>query len=188
MYGSRGPESMFRRVMIQDGAIWIHSHSYSNFQIAIPTGHASWEYSILKPNRSKILTSRLPLTFGSVERITPGPKRSLLWLEEWNVQFTVLANHRVMKPSWFWNNLETYQFFIDGKPTPARLTTWQNCPKLYTLDRRTDTGVTSVYSRITARTFWDKNSKHSATRGPLSGVGSTRDLSTSARFQGLFGQ
>ena len=26
---------------------------------------------------------------------------------------------RVMKTSWFWNNLNSYQFFIDGKPTPA---------------------------------------------------------------------
>ena len=24
-----------------------------------------------------------------------------------------------MKTSWFWNNLQTYQFFVDGKPTPA---------------------------------------------------------------------
>ena len=24
-----------------------------------------------------------------------------------------------MKTSWFWNNLGSYQFFIDGKPTPA---------------------------------------------------------------------
>ena len=24
-----------------------------------------------------------------------------------------------MKSSWFWNNLQTYQFFVDGKPTPA---------------------------------------------------------------------
>jgi len=26
---------------------------------------------------------------------------------------------RVMKTSWHWNNLQTYQFFVDGKPTPA---------------------------------------------------------------------
>ena len=24
-----------------------------------------------------------------------------------------------MQTSWFWNNLQTYQFFVDGKPTPA---------------------------------------------------------------------
>ena len=24
-----------------------------------------------------------------------------------------------MKTSWHWNNLQTYQFFVDGKPTPA---------------------------------------------------------------------
>ena len=26
---------------------------------------------------------------------------------------------RVMKTSWFYNNLANYQFFLDGKPTPA---------------------------------------------------------------------
>ena len=26
---------------------------------------------------------------------------------------------RVMKTSWFWPNLANYQFFLDGKPTPA---------------------------------------------------------------------
>ena len=29
------------------------------------------------------------------------------------------VDNRVMKTSWFQNNLATYQFFVDGKPTPA---------------------------------------------------------------------
>ena len=29
------------------------------------------------------------------------------------------TDNRVMKTSWFQNNLLTYQFFVDGKPTPA---------------------------------------------------------------------
>ena len=32
---------------------------------------------------------------------------------------TANTTTRVMKTSWFWNNLNSYQFFIDGKPTPA---------------------------------------------------------------------
>ena len=33
--------------------------------------------------------------------------------------FDITKINRVMKTSWHWNNLQTYQFFVDGKPTPA---------------------------------------------------------------------
>ena len=53
----------------EDGAIRIHSQSYSNFQIGIPSGSASWEYIIpIKASSLKaVYFTFAPQSWGSQE-------------------------------------------------------------------------------------------------------------------------
>ena len=44
---------------------------------------------------------------------------------------TAYTDNRVMKTSWFQNNLVTYQFFVDGKPTPASPGYSENLAELF---------------------------------------------------------
>jgi hypothetical protein len=97
----------------EDGAIRIHSQSSSNFQIAILAGHASWEYIVpIKASSLKAVyftfsphawigrenftrTNTYSSLAGRISRLVTGTE-------------TTYADHRVMKTSWFWNNLQTY--------------------------------------------------------------------------------
>ena len=97
----------------RDGNIRIHSQTYQCFQYALASGQATWEQII-------------PIKVSSLKAIffTFSPQSNSgaeTFAREANAIALAAKNgtDRVMKTTWFQNNLNSYQFFIDGKPTPA---------------------------------------------------------------------
>jgi hypothetical protein len=100
-----------------DGNIRVHSQSYSCFQNAIPGGSTAWEYIV--PIRVSSLKA-VYFTFAGqtnngYETLAREAKKSALAATS-TINAVV---GKVMKTTWYQNNLQSYQFFIDGKPTPA---------------------------------------------------------------------
>lgn len=102
----------------EDGNIRIHAQTYSSYQMTIPVGSYSYEYVLpIKVSSLKgVYFTFSPTQWSGRESFTQSDHCSALggtWVDSSN------AYHRVMKTTWFWNNLGSYQFFLDGKPTPA---------------------------------------------------------------------
>ena len=102
----------------EDGNIRIHSQTYSSYQMSIPINQSTFEYVIpIRVSSLKALYFTFaPSAYGGEENFTRSDGYCSLG---GRYRTAAPADQRVMKTSWFWNNLGSYQFFIDGKPTPA---------------------------------------------------------------------
>ena len=102
----------------EDGNIRIHSQTYSSYQMSMAAGNATFEYIIpVKVSSLKaIYFTFAPSSYGSIENFDRSDGYTCL---AGRYRTADPGDQRVMKTSWFWNNLNSYQFFIDGKPTPA---------------------------------------------------------------------
>ena len=108
-----------------DGNIRIHSQTYSMYQMSLLAGQSTFEYIIpVKVSSLKaIYFTFAPQNYVGYENFTATQGYSSLagrvMTGDGSTAATAYTDNRVMKTSWFQNNLSTYQFFIDGKPTPA---------------------------------------------------------------------
>ena len=109
----------------EDGNIRIHSQTYSTFQMTILANNATFEYVIpIKVSSLKaIYFTFAPQSYVGYENFKLSQGYSSLagrvMTGDGAAAGTAYTDNRVMKTSWFQNNLGTYQFFVDGKPTPA---------------------------------------------------------------------
>ena len=99
----------------EDGNIRIHSQTYSTFQMTILKDNATFEYVIpIKVSSLKaVYFTFSPTSWSNVENFD---------LTDYQCALGAKASYngnRIMKTTWFQNNLANYQFFLDGKPTPA---------------------------------------------------------------------
>mgnify|MGYP003340579127 CR=1 FL=1 len=101
-----------------DGNIRIHSQTYNTFQYAMTPQQSTWEQIIpIKVSSLKaIFFTFAPQTNLGNESFTAADNTICLAGKQ---SYNSTTADRVMKTSWFWNNLANYQFFVDGKPTPA---------------------------------------------------------------------
>ena len=138
----------------EDENIRMHSQTYQTFQMSILANQANFEYVI----------PFAPTSWSNIETLDPVDYMCAL------ASKATYNGTRVMKTSWFQNNLANYQFFLGCKPTPASsvnvifctLRHLQSWLGLCILDTRVQMGITSVCWKtmvlIRNRTlYWDKN-------------------------------
>ena len=99
----------------EDGNIRIHSQTYCSYHMTIAAGQSTFEYVILiKVSSLKaIYFTFSPTQYSGIEIFDQKDYCTALATKP------TFDGTRVMKTTWFWNNLGNYQFFLDGKPTPA---------------------------------------------------------------------
>jgi len=113
-----------------DGNIRIHSQTYSMYQMSLLAGQSAFEFIIpVKVSSLKaIYFTFAPQNYLGYENFTSSQGYSSLGGRVMTGAGTAVngstpanpyVDNRVMKTTWFQNNLLTYQFFLDGKPTPA---------------------------------------------------------------------
>ena len=107
-----------------DGNIRIHSQTYNTFQYAMTPQQSTWEQIIpIKVSSLKAVFFTFAPTMNTGKENFDNTDNTIALA---GIQNPALARdnvtstaNRTMKTTWFWNNLNSYQFFIDGKPTPA---------------------------------------------------------------------
>ena len=105
-----------------DGLIRVHSQTYSMFQSSIYSNSQMWEYVIpIKVSSLKaIYFCFSPNTYNGLENaadrynLTP-----FAYAGSEGLTGAVSSVKFPMRTTWYSNNLQSYQFFIDGKPNPA---------------------------------------------------------------------
>ena len=101
-----------------DGMIRVHSQTYQTFQNTITAGSQSWEYIIpIKVSSLKALYFCFsPQSYSGVD--VPSDATSIVPVAYAASNGTAPTTFP-MRTTWYANNLQSYQFFIDGKPNPA---------------------------------------------------------------------
>jgi hypothetical protein len=99
----------------EDGNIRIHSQTYSSFQMTILANQTTFEYVIpIKVSSLKaIYFTFSPTSWSNSESFDLTDYMCAL------ASKSAYNGTRVMKTTWFQNQLANHQFFLDGKPTPA---------------------------------------------------------------------
>lgn len=102
-----------------DGLIRVHSQTYSMFQNTITSGSQMWEYIIpIKVSSLKaVYFCFSPTTFTAKD--IPSDTDSIIPYAYAGPLGAVATTTYPMKSTWYANNMQCYQFFIDGKPNPA---------------------------------------------------------------------
>jgi hypothetical protein len=103
-----------------DGLIRVHSQTYSMFQNTITQGSQMWEYIVpIKVSSLKaIYFCFSPQSYNGLD--IPTDANAIIPVAYAGpVDTRQLLPPIPMKTTWYANNLQSYQFFIDGKPNPA---------------------------------------------------------------------